>query len=127
MKIHPDGHIAALAGQDGTIRIWDIMGQSQVAEIQAHQGGIDSLNFSENGINFATGSYADKTVKLWDLRNLEDGNFKMVQQNAGGVVNFDQFGQFLAVGTNSVRLYNVKDLSEFGRIDGHKDAITSIQ
>jgi len=127
IKIHPDGHIAALAGHDGTIRIWDIMGQSQVAEIKAHNGGIDSLNFSENGINFATGSHADKTVKLWDLRNLNDDNFKIVEQNAGGAVTFDQFGQFLAVGTNSVRLYNVKDLQEFGRLDGHKDSITSVQ
>lgn len=78
-------------------------------------------------MNFATSSYGDKTVKLWDLRNLEEDNFKIVNDKSGAAVNFDQFGQFLAVGTNSVKLYNVKNLEEFAKIDGHKDTITSIQ
>ena len=85
------------------------------------------MNFSENGTNFATGSYADKTVKLWDLRNLEEENFKIVDEQSGGAVNFDQFGQFLAVGTTSLRLFNVKNLEEFSRWETHKDIITSIQ
>jgi len=64
---------------------------------------------------------------LWDLRNLEEENFKLVDDKSGGAVNFDQFGQFLAVGTNSLRLFNVKNLEEFARMDTHKDIITSIQ
>ena len=85
------------------------------------------MNFSENGVNFATGSHEDKTVKLWDLRNLGEGNFKLVDENAGGVVSFDQSGQVLAVGTTSLKLYNVKDLNEFHRFNNHTDVITSIR
>lgn len=85
------------------------------------------MSFSENGVNFATGSIFDKTVKLWDLRNLGEENFKLVDEHSGGVVNFDPFGQVLAVGTTAVRLYNVKTLDEVGRLDEHKDVITSIQ
>ena len=85
------------------------------------------MSFSENGVNFATGSLGDRTVKLWDLRNLSEENFKIVDENAGGCVNFDQFGQFLAVGTTSLRLFNVKDLEEFVNLDSHKETITSVQ
>jgi len=127
LKVHPDGHIAALAGSDGTVRIWNILEQTQVAELKAHDGPITSLAFSENGINFATSSLDDKSVKLWDLRNLAEGNFKNVDSYSGGVVAFDRFGQYLAVGSTSLRLFNVKDLEEFARWDDHKDVITGIQ
>lgn len=36
LKVHPDGHIAAIAGNDGTVRIWNILEQVQVAELKAH-------------------------------------------------------------------------------------------
>jgi len=85
------------------------------------------LSFSENGINFATSSWDDKSVKLWDLRNLAEGNFKNVDNYSGGVVAFDRFGQHLAVGSTSLRLFNTKDLEEFARWDDHKDVITGVQ
>jgi len=36
LRIHPDGHLAILGGHDGTLRIWNVLEQSQVAEIKAH-------------------------------------------------------------------------------------------
>lgn len=36
IKVHPDGHIAAIGGHDGVVRIWNILSNSQAAEIKAH-------------------------------------------------------------------------------------------
>ena len=47
LKVHPDGHIAALAGNDGTVRIWNILEQIQVAELKAHDVRILDMNFTE--------------------------------------------------------------------------------
>ena len=37
LKVHPDGNLAAIAGHDGTFKIWSIVENRQVIEIKAHE------------------------------------------------------------------------------------------
>lgn len=58
----------ASAGDDGSIRLWDISkGQSQDGQsLSGHDKSITSISFSPNGKLLATGS-KDYTVKIWQL------------------------------------------------------------
>lgn len=67
VKFHPDGHVMALAGQDGAVKLWNLCDDSLLDNIKAHENSVTCLGFSENGYYFASGS--NEEVKVWDLRN----------------------------------------------------------
>ena len=66
LHFSPDGHLAAGAGYDRSIRIWDLnTGAERVLE--GHSDLVRELSFSAKGRLLATASW-DKTVKLWDTQ-----------------------------------------------------------
>lgn len=126
-RINPDGEIGAFAGTDGVLRFWNLPEHALLGSINAHSGEISTLAFSENGYNFVTSSVADKIVKLWDLRKLEDKNFITIHQGSGSA-SFDKSGRYLAVGVaKELFLYNVKTNENFSKIVAHKDQITALR
>ncbi len=60
-----DGSALATAGSDGTVRLWDIAAQRQLAELW-HEGGACQLAFAPDGITLAT-TGEDRLVRLWDV------------------------------------------------------------
>ena len=72
---HRDVNLIGSVGDDKSIRIWDVRkenpSQSTHCINKAHEGDINSIAFNPvNEFLLATGS-SDKTVALWDLRNLK--------------------------------------------------------
>lgn len=65
VSFSPDGQHIAIVRRNGTVEIWDKLGQ-QIAQWQAHQGWIDYLSFSPNGKHIATMG-GDGWVRLWDV------------------------------------------------------------
>lgn len=107
---HPDGHIIG-TGTSGFVRFWDVAEQDDILKLNAHDGPVTSMAFSENGRYLATA--AEDGVKLWDLRFLRklmsfpsDGCINM------GPVDFDHSGLYLASGGSHISAYNVASASE---------------
>merc|ERR1712039_201661 len=109
MKFHPDGLILAGGCEDKTVNVWDVKEQKVVATLEGHEGEIETLSFSENGYYLASGS-RDGSVKIWDLR--KPPNIQTLQV-AGPVnsVRFDSTGQYLAVGANTLQVFNFETKS----------------
>jgi WD40 repeat protein len=84
-----DSKYIATAGQDGTLRLWDLLGKEIIKPIKAHDGtinGVNSVSFNSDGKTIAT-SGEDGKIKIWDLF----GNLKItLLEKEGGVksVNF---------------------------------------
>lgn len=72
-----DGKFIAGAGEDATIKIWDIASGQLVRTLAGHTANIWDVKFSPDGSRIASGSF-DATVKIWDavsgklLQNLTD-------------------------------------------------------
>jgi RNA polymerase sigma factor (sigma-70 family) len=61
----PGGRLLASAGDDRTVRLWDIRTGKELARFTGHQAAVASLAFSPDGQRLASAS-DDGTVLIWD-------------------------------------------------------------
>jgi WD40 repeat protein len=62
---HPNGERLATAGEDGTVRIWDVHRGQEVLTLRGHKGPVEDVTFSRDGQQLASCS-RDGTVRIWD-------------------------------------------------------------
>ena len=62
--------IFASGGRDGKIKVWSLPEKKQLAEINAHQGGVYSL--CRIGSLLLASLGADKALRVWDMDSLEE-------------------------------------------------------
>jgi WD40 repeat protein len=62
----PDGATLAAGSGDGTVQLWDMATEQQIATLTRHHGTVTSVAFSPDGTTLAAGS-GDGTVQLWDM------------------------------------------------------------
>ncbi|MBW3600098.1 MAG: hypothetical protein KY475_22850, partial [Planctomycetes bacterium] len=72
MKYSPDGKLIVTAGTlaDRAVQLWDAADGRLLADLLAHEGGMEKVAFSPSGRYFATGA-DDGLVVLWSTRRLE--------------------------------------------------------
>lgn len=71
-EFSPNGFQLCSAGDDGTIKVWDLRQRKQYASIPAHSGLITQINFAKNSNQngeFLTSSSFDGTGKVWSTRD----------------------------------------------------------
>jgi eukaryotic-like serine/threonine-protein kinase len=66
LAISPDGKTIASAGNDKTVRLWDLASGQPRATLAGHDDIVKAVAISADG-KFAATAGADQTVRLWDL------------------------------------------------------------
>jgi len=130
ISFSPTQQILASAGEDGTIKIWNIDG-SLVRTLPGHTPGATSVSFHPNGKILASAG-KDGAIRLW---NLEDGALIPTLQRHNDAVNsvaFNPSGTLLASAgaDNTVKLWSfdgslVKTLSE-NEDEAHQDEVLKV-
>ena len=66
VEFSPDGHRVATAGQDQTIRLWDVATGRELLVLLGHTGSLSDVAFSPDGTRLASASY-DGTIRVYVL------------------------------------------------------------
>ena len=72
VKVSTDGKLAATAGYDGLVKLWDLPRGRSKHDLKKHKGWVRSLAFSPDGTRLATAG-EDGTVVLWDTGRRQRG------------------------------------------------------
>jgi WD40 repeat protein len=124
VSFSPDGKQLATAGEDDTIRLWNLEGK-QLAKFQGHQEEVQSVTFSPDGKVLATSGH-DGTARLWDLKGKQLAKFQGHQGVVWRVV-FSPDGKVLATAgrDGTARLWNLKG-QQLAQFQNDQGGFTSI-
>jgi len=125
---HPkDANLIGSVGDDCRICIWDVREKNPTKAVhtveKAHDGYVNGLAFNPvNEFMLATGS-ADKTVALWDMRNLKT-KMQTLSGHTDQVLNVEwaPFNESILASCSQDRRVNIWDLSRIGMEQSPQDA-----
>ncbi|WP_165704170.1 NACHT domain-containing protein, partial [Enhygromyxa salina] len=121
-----DGTRALSAGDDGTLRLWDVESGTSVGVWEGHGGGVSSCAWSPDGTRaLSTGD--DGTLRLWDV---ESGTSVGVWEGHGGGVSSCAWSpdgtRALSTGNDgTLRLWDVESGTSVGVWEGHGGGVSS--
>lgn len=111
--------ILASGHRDGSIRLWDVVSEKELATLQSGEAPILTLVFSPAGDVLLTGSF-DGNVILWDVKIHNKLSEIHAALNVIGALAFSSDGKMVAISefSNVIQLWEIKS--------GHKVATLQI-
>ncbi|MBY0523837.1 MAG: protein kinase [Gemmataceae bacterium] len=125
LALSPDDASAAMAIDDGTVKVWDVKAGRVKSTINAHKGPVWSVAFSNDGALLATAS-DDGAVKLW---NAADGKELKSMPHAASVrsIAFGPAGRLVTGSRNgNVRIWDTAAGKETVTTKGHTHMVTMV-
>jgi WD40 repeat protein len=117
VSFSPDGQRFATTGDDGTVRIWNLLGQ-QLTGWNTHQGIVYDVSFSPDGQLLATAGQ-DSIARLWNLSGQQIAQLNGHQGSLWSA-SFSPDGQLLATAgrDGTARLWNLTG-QQLAQLNGH--------
>lgn len=135
VQVSADGKLAATAGYDGLVKLWDLPARASSRDLARSADGKDgrktgwvrSLAFSPDGARLAA-ACEDGGVTIWDTAAGSEVKTIAAHTGAATCVVFSPDGATLASGGSDklVKLWNAASGEERGKLEGHGDALWAL-
>lgn len=132
--LHPDGAVAA-TGSAGSVLLWDVKMMDVHVKLtppSGRGGAIRSVAFNDDGVTLAAGTNTG-TVVLWDLRNINEplsvlamSDVAIAKPTPINKISFDRHGSYLAVGLDTLRIWQWREKKELATLSSHLGPITDV-
>lgn len=120
-----DSQWVAAGGRSGVIRVWEVASGRAIADYAAHQRRIRALEFGPGALLLSAGD--DQQIRLGDPRQPDNGR---LLPRMGGKVYAACFLDDQRIATagsdNTVRIWQLEDLSEQASLTGHTGTVTCL-
>jgi hypothetical protein len=120
-----DGKRLASAGEDGTVKVWDVATGQVVLTIK---GGIGPVTFSPDGKRLASAGGWDRTVKVWDAATGQQARTLTGHTAHVYSVAFSPDGKRLASASldKTVKVWDAATGQQARTLKGHTGPVTSV-
>jgi WD40 repeat protein len=93
----PDGRHLASAGDDGTVKIWELENDEDALALKGRGAAVTAIAWSPNDLVFAA-AYSDGNVQLWDAATGHKVHLHQIHKKRVNCLVFDTDGERLASG-----------------------------
>jgi mono/diheme cytochrome c family protein len=123
----PDGRGAASAGEDKTVRLWDLVGGEERQCFEGHTDEVLCITFAPDGRSLLSGG-RDRTLRWWDERTGKEVRCFKGHTDAVRAVAISPDGRFALSGgeDRTLRLWDLADGKELRCLTGHTGTVTSV-
>ncbi|HEY7153570.1 MAG TPA: WD40 repeat domain-containing protein [Gemmataceae bacterium] len=123
----PDGRSAASAGEDRTIRLWDLASGEEKRRFEGHADEVMSLAFAPDGRHLLSGG-RDRSVRWWDVDTGKEVRRFTGHTEAVRAVAISADGRLALSGgeDRTLRLWDVGDGKELRCFTGHAGVVTCL-
>jgi Tol biopolymer transport system component len=127
LAFSPDGQRLAAAGDDQTVRLWNVETGGEAASLAGHAERVFGIAFSPDGKMLASAS-GDKTVRLWNAASGQLIDTLTGHSASISCLAFAPDGRWLATGSddNNVMLWRIGENQAYATLERHADAIYAV-
>ncbi|HEY7308456.1 MAG TPA: WD40 repeat domain-containing protein [Gemmataceae bacterium] len=123
----PDGRSAASAGEDRTIRLWDLASGAERRRFEGHTEEVTSIAFAPDGRHLLSGG-RDRSVRWWDVRTGKEVHRFLGHTDAVRAVTIAADGKLALSGgeDRTLRLWDLVGGKELRCFTGHAGLVTCV-
>ncbi len=127
MSVSPNRRWMAVAGQDETLRVWDVSSTPPRCVVSQPVGHVRSLAFDTTGRRIAVGLH-DETIRVLDATTGEEQLSLPCQRHHAVSLAFSLDGKRIVVGGNDGAAYvwDVQDGNELGHFRAHNGFVNAL-
>jgi WD40 repeat protein/mono/diheme cytochrome c family protein len=123
----PDGRSAASAGEDRTVRIWDLAAGEERRRLEGHTDEVTCVAFAPRGDILLSGG-RDRTLRLWNISKGEEVRRFIGHTDAVCAVAITADGRLALSGSadRTLRLWDLATGRQLHCLTGHMGAVTCV-